>query len=156
MGPRWCQLCQQSYSYNMAIIMLPKECGIWLLAARKPINKPSWRKGKFALFQMLATGDGEGGKHLFKGQSHNPPPPHDKQGVRLFIDRVGRGEVTCRNSTVISNSHVQLVISGLTSIVLVVLGIVKSSILGCTCFHFFEVSSQNCGSSSPGYSLVSM
>ena len=62
MGPRWCQLCQQSYSYNMAMIMLPKECGIWLLAARKPINKPSWRKGKFALFQMLATGGGGEGQ----------------------------------------------------------------------------------------------
>ena len=62
MGPRWCQLCQQSYSYNMAIIMLPKECWIWLLAARKPINKPSWRKGKFALFQMLATGGGGEGQ----------------------------------------------------------------------------------------------
>ena len=68
--------------------------------------------------------------------------PHDKQRVRAFIDRVaraGRG-VTCRNSTVISNSHVQLVISGPTSIILVVLGIVKSSILGCTCFHFLTES----------------
>ena len=74
---------------------------------------------------MLATGDGEGGKHLFKGQSHNPPPPHDKQGVRLFIDRVGRGEVTCRNSTVISNSHLQFFISGLTSIIFSVLGTVN-------------------------------
>ena len=34
------------------------------------------------------------------------------------------GEVTCRNSTVISNSHLQLVISGLTSIIWVVLGTV--------------------------------
>ena len=34
-------------------------------------------------------------------------------------------EVICRNSTVTSNSHVQLVISGLTSIILVALGTVN-------------------------------
>ena len=45
--------------------------------------------------------------------------PHDKQGVRASIDRVEG--VTCRNSTVISNRRLQLVISGLTSIILVVL-----------------------------------
>ena len=56
--------------------------------------------------------------------------------------------VTCRNSTVISNSHLQLVISGLTSIILVVLGIVSS---GVHLFHSFAVSSWNYGSSSPGY-----
>ena len=43
--------------------------------------------------------------------------PHDKQGVRASIDRVEG--VTCRNSIVISNRHLQLVISGLTSIILV-------------------------------------
>jgi len=26
-------------------------CGVWLLAAQKPINRPGWWKGKFALFQ---------------------------------------------------------------------------------------------------------
>ena len=51
-------------------------------------------------------------------------PPADKQRVRAFIDRVGIG-VTCRNSTVISDSHLQLVISGLTSIMLLVLGTVN-------------------------------
>ena len=54
-------------------------------------------------------------------------PPHDKQGVRAFIDRVAGAErgITCRNSTVITNSHLQLVISGLTSIILVALGTVN-------------------------------
>ena len=42
---------------------------------------------------------GEGERHLSKGQL---PTPY-KQGVRAFIDRVG--EVSYRNSTVISNSH---------------------------------------------------
>ena len=55
---------------------------------------------------------------------HRPIPPTDKQGIRAFIDRVGIG-VTCRNSTVISDSHLQLVISGLTSIMLLVLGTVN-------------------------------
>ena len=106
--------------------MLPKECvgRVQLLATQKPVNRPGWWKGKFALFQMLATGDGEGGKHLSKGQSHNPPP-HDNQGVRLFIDRVGGGEVTSRKITVISNSHLQFFISGLTSIIFNVLGTVN-------------------------------
>ena len=60
---------------------------------------------------------------------HPSPTPLtlDKQGVRAFIDRVGRwwGKVPWGNSTVISNSHLQLVTSGLTSIILVVLGSVN-------------------------------
>ena len=53
-----------------------------------------------------------------------PTPRFQQQGVRAFIDRVGRwcGGATCRNSIVISNDHLQLVFSGLTSIILVVLG----------------------------------
>ena len=50
--------------------------------------------------------------------------PPDKQRVRAVIDKV-RGRVTCRNSIVISNSHLQLVISGITSIFLVILGTVN-------------------------------
>ena len=81
---------------------------------------------------MLATG-GEGGGHLSKSQFSTWP---DKQGVRAFIDRIrvgrgsGVGAVTCRNSTVISNSHLQLVISGLTSIILVLLGTVNLQFWG--------------------------
>ena len=51
-------------------------------------------------------------------------PPAGKQWVRAFIDRVGIG-VTCRNSTVPSNSHLQLVIRGLISTMLVALGTVN-------------------------------
>ena len=54
--------------------------------------------------------------------------PHDKQGVRASIDRVEG--VTCRNSIVISNRHLQLVISGLTSIILVFLGTVNLQFRG--------------------------
>ena len=33
-------------------------CGFRLLAAQKPVNRPDWWKGKFALFQMPATSGG--------------------------------------------------------------------------------------------------
>ena len=55
--------------------------------------------------------------------------PPDKQRVRAFIDKV-RGRVTCRNSIVISNSHLQLVISGITGIILVILGTVNVQFQG--------------------------
>ena len=42
-------------------------CGVRLLTAQKPVNRPGWWKGKFALFQMLATW-GEAGRHLSKGR----------------------------------------------------------------------------------------
>ena len=59
-------------------------CGVKLLATQKPVNRPGWWKRKFALFQMLATGEGEGGRHLSKGQL----PNLDRQGVNVFTDRV--------------------------------------------------------------------
>ena len=80
----------------------------------KNINMPGWSKGKFALFQMPETGGTVAGIC-----PKADPPPHN-QGVRAFIDRVGGGGGTCRNSRVILNSHLQLVISGLTSIILFV------------------------------------
>ena len=43
-----------------ALVVLPKEEGVWLLATLKPINRPGWWKGKFALFQRSAAG-GRGG-----------------------------------------------------------------------------------------------
>ena len=70
---------------------------------------------------MPATG-GEGGGHLYKGRLC---PSHDKKRVRASIAELGLGEVICRNSTVISNRRLQLVISGLTSAILVVLGTVN-------------------------------
>ena len=79
---------------------------------------------------MLAT---VGGRWWIFFQRLTSSP--DKHGVRAFIDRVGDA-VTCRNNIVISNSHLQSVISGLTSIILVVLGTVSLQ-FGCTCSHFF-------------------
>ena len=53
------------------------------------------------------------------------PCPPTTSGARHFINRSGRGgAATCRNRTVISNNF-KLIISGLTSIILVVLGTVN-------------------------------
>ena len=36
-----------------------ERCGVRLLTTQKPVSRPSWSKGKFALFQMPATGVGD-------------------------------------------------------------------------------------------------
>ena len=38
-----------------------ERCGVQLLTAQRPINRPGSWKGKFALFQMLTAGQ-EGGR----------------------------------------------------------------------------------------------
>lgn len=44
---------------RVAVLALLKGvCGARLLAAQKTTNRPGWWKGKFGLFQMLATGVG--------------------------------------------------------------------------------------------------
>ena len=82
---------------------------------------------KFALFQMLATGVGGGGGHMSKDRLR---PQHHHQAGGESFHRVGLGEITCRNSTVISNSHLQLVISVLTGIILVVIDTVNLQFCG--------------------------
>ena len=74
---------------------------VWvrLLTAQKPIKRPDWWKGKFALFQMLAT---KAGGCLSKGWLPSP----DKQEARAPMDRGGGG--LCRNSTVVSNSRLYI------------------------------------------------
>ena len=96
--------------------------GVWRLPAQKPINRPGWWKGKFALFQMLTTGGAGGWQTFVQKLTLAPPPP--KQGVRTFVDRVGWGvhaETVQSSLTVIFT----LVISGLTSIILIILGAVN-------------------------------
>ena len=70
--------------------------GVQLLATQKPIKRPGWWKGKFALFWMLAT-MGEG-RCLSKGRL----PPHPQQSVGKSFYRRREG-ATCRNSTVSSD-----------------------------------------------------
>ena len=61
--------------------------GVQLLTAQKPVKRPGWWKGMFALFQVPATG-GEGSRHLPKGRL---PHTLDQEGVRPFIERVEGG-----------------------------------------------------------------
>ena len=123
-----------------------------LLAAQKLINRPGWES--LLYFRCQQLGRVEGGRHLFKGR------PCQAGGKRLYRQSCGGGwgehlpaETAQSSLTVICKS----VVSGLTSIILVVLGVYSlSSVPWSICSHFFAVSSQNCGSSSPGYSLVIM
>ena len=85
------------------------------------------------MFYFRATALGEGGGHLSKGPLSAP----DKQGVRAFTDRVagagvGRGGCVLQAETAQSSSTVifKLVIGGLTSIILNVLGTVNLQFQG--------------------------
>ena len=75
-------------------------------------------KGKVALFQRPATGGGEGGR-LSKGRL----PPPDNQGARAFIDR-GRG-LPAETAQSALTGILKLVMGGLTSIILIVLGTIS-------------------------------
>ena len=105
---------------------------------------------KVCLFQMPATGGGEGGRQLSEGQ-FTPC----QAGGRAFIDKIG--VVTCRkSSTVLSNSHLQtghlpsIIASSWLSWVQIIFG------SGVHLFPFLRISSQKCGGSSPGDSLAIM
>ena len=98
---------------------MPKECGTRLLAPQKPVNRAVWWKGKFAVFLVPATGQGQG-RHLSEGQLL---PSTGKLWARALIDRSGEGgrlhaETAQSALTVIFT----LVIGGLTSVILLVLG----------------------------------
>ena len=120
-----------------------------MLTAQKPMNRPVWWKGKFALFQMPQVRVWrEGGRHLSKGRL--PPPTNGNQWGESFYRQSGGWGATCRNSTIISNSHLQ---TGHQHH----LGCFRSSassVPGSSCPHFFGTNSQNSGRSCPGYSLI--
>ena len=63
--------------------------------------------GKENLLYFGCWQPGDGGTGWTSVQGPTPPLPN-KQGVRAFVDRGGQGGSTCRNSTVISNSHLQI------------------------------------------------
>ena len=89
------------------------------------MNMSGWWKGTFALFQMLATGVGvgESGKHLSKGRLL--PSHQQARGESFYRQSWAEGWCPSRNSIVISISHLQIIISGLISIILIVLGTVN-------------------------------
>ena len=124
-------------------------CGVQLLTIEKPINRPSWWNGEFASFQMLATG-GEGGQTYVQ----RPTAPLTIR-VRAFIHRVGglQAETAQSSPTVIF----KLLISGLSSIDLIVLGTVNLQFQGpFVPISFQSINSLNCGSSCPGCSPVAL
>ena len=43
-------------------------CGLWRLTTQKPISRPGWWKGKFAVSQTSVIGEEDG--HLSKGPHH--------------------------------------------------------------------------------------
>ena len=80
-----------------------ERCGVWLLAAPKPVNRPGWWKGKFALFQMPATW---GQDKVFRDICPKADfPPWQAVGESFYRPREG---ATCWNSTVILDSHLQI------------------------------------------------
>ena len=66
--------------YKRNVKRLLKGLGVWQLTTQKPINRLSWWKGKFALFQMPATGGGA------QTSIQRPTPPTHWQplGRELF------------------------------------------------------------------------
>ena len=66
------------------------ECGVWLLAAQKPIKRQGWWKGKFALFWRPTTGGVDGGWRVDSSPKAASPTPTASQGARAFIGG-GRG-----------------------------------------------------------------
>ena len=97
---------------------------VWvgLLTAQKPIHRPGWWKGEFDLLQMLITVWRVGWQTFVQRPTATPR----KAGVERFYRQSWGGELTCRKSTVIF----KLVVSGLTSIILVVLGTVNIQFQG--------------------------
>ena len=90
--------------------------GAQVLATQKPVSRPGWWKGKFALFQMPATGVGEGWQTSVQKVGDSPHPLMATSGARAFIDR-SRG------------LHTETAQSALTVIFKLVIGSLSSSIL---------------------------
>lgn len=94
--------------------------GMWDMAAccLKANKQARFVESKVCSFQILATGSGGGG-HLSKGRL----PPLATSGARAYRQK-WRVRGVYAEHTVISDSHLQIGIDGLTSIMLVVLDIV--------------------------------
>lgn len=73
------------------------ETGVWLLAAQKPIKRPGWSNGKFALFSMLAT---EGRVDVC--------PQADFSPLTIRGQELLQAGATCRNSAVTFGSHLEI------------------------------------------------
>ena len=106
-------------------------CGFQLLTAQKPINRPGWGKGKFGLFQVPATVGGGWQASVQRLTSPHPPAQTSRGlGVGESINRVRGGGLHAETAQSSLTVIFKLVISGLTSIILVVLGTVNHRFQG--------------------------
>ena len=103
----------QYYTQFVSQNSIVTESGGWLLTTQKAIKRQAWWKRKFALFWRPAI-SGEG-----RLVSKAVPVP-DNHWARAFIDW-GRGPHTETTQPVLT-VILKLVIGGLTSIILIVLG----------------------------------
>ena len=86
-------------------------------------KQAGWWKGNFALFHMLATGEGGEGKYLSKGQLQLWQPVG--QGLFFFfLKKEGRGYLQKTEQSALTVTF-KLAMGGLTSVILVVLGTVN-------------------------------
>ena len=104
-------------------MLLKEQDGVWLLAVQKPMSRPGWWKGKFALFQMLAT-------VVVDVCPKADSPTLATSGARAFINR--RWEWGLHTETAQSALTVlfKLVIADLTSVIVIVLGTVNLQFRG--------------------------
>ena len=103
--------------------LLPKEVCVWI-RLRKPIHRPGWWKGNFALFQILATV----GWWAICPKANPPSQLPTSKGPRAFIGRSG-GQLPAETAHLLTSLTVifRLV---LTSITLAVLGTVTLQFQG--------------------------
>ena len=96
-----------------------EKCGVWLLTAQNPVNRPGWWKGMFALFWILANWEGvERVTSLQRLTSHH----WQSRGSSFYRSR--KGHSTHRTQSALT-VILKLVSSCLISITLVVLGTVN-------------------------------
>ena len=93
--------------------------GVRPLATQKPIKRPGWWKGRFALFCRPAAGvGGRGDEHLSKGRL----PPLTTRGQELLQTAFILPAETAQAALTVT---MNLVIGGLTNVILIVLGTVN-------------------------------
>ena len=103
-------------------MLLKEQDGVWLLAVQKPISRPGWWKGKFALFQMLAT-------VVVDVCPKADSPTLATSGARAFINR--RWEWGLHRETAQSPlTVIKLVIADLPSVIVIVLDAVNLQFRG--------------------------
>ena len=110
---------------STSVCMVELLC-MWI-RLKKPTNRPGWWKRNFALFQIPATV----GQGAICPKATPPPQLPTSKGPRAFIGRSAR-QLHAETAHLLTSLTVifRLVISGLASIILVVLGTVSLQFQG--------------------------